>query len=413
MSTKIIVGDCRDVLKTLADRSVQCVVTSPPYWGLRSYLADDHPDKARELGLEPTPAEHVNMLVSVFREVKRVLRDDGTCWINVGDCYATTPNGRSAADTKSAGGDDRTYRDKPFDTSKAAKLKSGNLCLIPERLSIALQDDGWIVRSRIIWGKNNTKPDSSGRFRPSYNHEMIWMLSKRMPCYYDSIAVRQKSASSTDARLRQNVEAQTGSARQPGKVNGTFKAVGTIGDRLLRAYEREIAPTAVWDMSTASFAGAHTATFPPELAERCILAGTPEVGCCASCGSPWSRITEKGDPDIEHQRACGGDALGGYAGTATKDYARSGAENPSAIKARVLAGMREIVTVGWAQTCGCVDAGCVPCVILDPFSGAGTTAMVADRLGRDAIGIELNSDYAAASLSRVVSDAGLFAEVTA
>lgn len=329
MTIEILQGDTRSILPTLRSESIHCVVTSPPYWGLRSYLAADHPNKTAELGLEKSLSEHITTLIEVFREVKRVLRPEGTVWLNVGDCYATSKNGRSAADTKRAGKDDRTFRDKPFDTVRASNLKSGNLCLIPERLAIALQDDGWVVRSRIVWGKTNTKPDSSGRFRPSYNHEMVWMLSKRRSCYYDSVAVRRATAPSTGPRLKQNIEFQTGSFRHPGKTNGSFKASGSIEDRLLRAYEPEIDPDQVWKISTASFSQAHTATFPPELAERCILAGSSEFGVCCHCGNPWERQTTKGTPT----------------------------------------GVREIITVGWTQTCDCPDNRPIPATILDPFGG--------------------------------------------
>lgn len=301
-TVRLFEGDSLGILRNMASESVDCVITSPPYWGLRDYGVDG------QLGMESTLSEHIENLVILFREVRRVLALNGTCWLNYGDCYATQRNGRSAADTKTVGNDDRTFRDKPFDTIKGAGLKSGNLCLIPERLAIALQMDGWIVRSRVVWGKRNTKPDSSGRFRPSYNHEMIWMLSKQMPCYYDAAAVRQPTAASTRARLAQDVASQLGSYRQPGKTNGPFKAVGNTDTRLLRAYEA--AETEVWEMATASFRDAHFATFPPELVRRCILAGCPEGG-----------------------------------------------------------------------------------IVLDPFMGAGTTALVARELGRSSIGIELNSDY--------------------
>lgn len=352
MTVRILKGDCREILRGLPDESVHCVVTSPPYWGLRDYGVDG------QLGLETSLGEHLGILVGLFGEVRRILRKDGTVWLNYGDCYATKPNGRSAAATKAAGKDDRTFRDKPFSTigpiiqqrpgdakrSSGGKegyrpgnenrvvaggyLKAGDMCMVPERLAIALQEDGWFVRSRIVWGKANTKPDSSGRFRPSYNHEMIWMLSKRARCYYNAAAVRMPTAESTKARLAQNVEEQTGSFRQPGKTNGAFKAVGEPEDRLLRAYEP--APAEVWEMPTASFSEGHFATFPPELVERCLKAGCPEGG-----------------------------------------------------------------------------------TVLDPFGGAGTTGMVADRMGRDAILIELNPEYADMAERRITNDAGMFAKVIA
>jgi DNA modification methylase len=258
----------------------------------------------------------VSNLVEIAAGVRRVIKPRGTFWVNYGDCYAAAPNGRSAADTKANGEDDRTHRDKPFDTAKASGLKSGNLCLLPERIALAFQAAGWIVRSRIIWGKANTKPDSSGRYRPSYNHEMIWMFSRQMGCHYDATAVRRPTASATKGRLAQNVEGQQGSFRQPGKTNGPFKAVGEQDDRLLRAYEP--ADVEVWRMATASFEEAHFATFPPELAERCIKAGCPEGGS-----------------------------------------------------------------------------------VLDPFGGAGTTALVAASLGRFPTLIELNPEYCVLARARI------------
>ena len=160
MTVRILIGDVRAMLATLPDESVHCVVTSPPYWGLRDYGI------AGQLGLEPTLGEHLEAMVAVFRDVRRVLRKDGTCWVNYGDCYATSPNGRSAAATKATGNDDRTFRDKPFSTIgpvydqhystprghfAGGYLKPKDLCMIPNRLAIALQDDGWWVRSEIIW----------------------------------------------------------------------------------------------------------------------------------------------------------------------------------------------------------------------------------------------------------------------
>ncbi len=220
------IGDCLDVLTTMKSDSVDCVVTSPPYWGLRDYdtatweggdpNCDHRSPTMREgrneerktlagspatnsyqlllshrsacgkcgavkvdhqIGLEPTLAEHLAVMVRVFEEVRRVLKPTGTCWINYGDCYATAPNGRSAADTKATGNDDRTFRDKPFSTV-GGLLKSKDLCMIPNRLAIALQDAGWWVRSEIIWGKTNPMPDSSGAQRPSTAHEKIFLLTK-------------------------------------------------------------------------------------------------------------------------------------------------------------------------------------------------------------------------------------------
>src|SRR6185312_15403798 len=185
MSVKILQGDCREIMKRMIDCGtlVDCVVTSPPYWGLRDY------DVEGQLGLEKTLGEHIDVMAEVFDLVRELLKPEAAFWLNYGDCYATSPNGRSAADTKAAGNDDRTFRDKPFSTIQGV-LKAKDLCLMPFRLAIALQEDGWWVRSRCIWGKPNGMPDSSGRYRPSVAHEEIFLLSKSGDLDYDSESVK-------------------------------------------------------------------------------------------------------------------------------------------------------------------------------------------------------------------------------
>lgn len=378
MSVEIIIGDALTELLMMPSDSVDCCVTSPPYWGLRDYGV------AGQLGLEPTLGEHLAAMVAVFQEVRRILKPAGSLWLNYGDCYATTPNGRSAAATKAAGNDDRTFRDKPFSTigpifehddsprQRSRRGRSGNLgnggkngvgipdgrvaggylkpkdlCMIPNRLAIALQDAGWWVRAENVWGKRNPMPDSSGRYRPSTAHEKVFMLSKSGRCFYDAEAVARKCSPNTHARLAQDVANQVGSERANGgrKTNGNMKAVirtpkqtaaGSgiknndsfnnavcmpVETRYLRNYEP--APLDVWDIPTVSFSEAHFATFPPELAERCILAGCPAGG-----------------------------------------------------------------------------------VVMDPFFGAGTVGMVAAKLGRPCIGIELNPEYADMARSRIRADLG-------
>jgi DNA modification methylase len=304
------VGDVRAKLRELPPDYFDCVVTSPPYWGLRDYGVEG------QIGLEPTLGEHLAVMVDVFNEVRRVMKPSATLWLNYGDCYATSVNGRSAADTKALGNDDRTFRDKPFSTIGGV-LKAKDLCMVPNRLAIALQEAGWWVRSEIIWGKRNGMPDSSGKYRPSTAHEKVFLLSKTGSCFYDADAVSLPCSSSTHARVSQDVANQVGSARANGgaKTNGNMKAVtrkswkGSSFDgprdrerhpdvgrnralpgsgsmdaalaimpetRYLRNYEA--APLSVWPMATNAFSEAHFATFPPELVERCLKAGCPEGG---------------------------------------------------------------------------------------------------------------------------------------
>jgi DNA modification methylase len=225
----IIVGDCLESLKGMADQSVNCCVTSPPYFGLRDYGHNG------QIGLEPTPDEFVAALVSVFREVRRVLKDDGTLWLNLGDSYG----------------------------------KGKHLLGMPWRAAFALQSDGWIIRQDIIWNKPNPMPESV-RDRCTKSHEYIFLLSKSAKYHYDAEAIKEPVALSTISRLSQSgLSGQLGSARVPGKTNGSMKAVGNRETRNRRS---------VWTVTTQPFKGAHFATFPPALIEPCILAGCPAGG---------------------------------------------------------------------------------------------------------------------------------------
>lgn len=285
MSVQIIHGDSRAALEFMPSQSVHCIVTSPPYWGLRDYGVDG------QIGLEASVGAHMAILVDLFREARRVLRDDGTLWLNYGDAYASSPNGRSAADTKSAGNDDRTFRDKPISTVGGI-FKPKDRMLLPARLAIALQEDGWWVRDEIIWHKPNPMP-SSVKDRTTPAHEMIYMLSKRPRYYFDQEAILEPVSPNTHARLSQNLQEQIGSLR----ANGGVRA-----DRPMKAVQRKTAaagsgiknndsfdaamaimptmrnPRSVWTVPPKGFKEAHFATFPPDLIRPCILAGCPEGG---------------------------------------------------------------------------------------------------------------------------------------
>lgn len=325
MTVTILQGDVRAVLATLPDDHFDCIVTSPPYWGLRDYGVDG------QIGLEPTLGAYLETMVGVCREVRRVLKPEGTFWLNIGDSYAAS--GRGGGGGSFQDGDVGKKVGASNQRRKAAVgFKPKDLCMVPNRLAIRLQEDGWYVRSEIIWHKPNPMPESVAD-RPTGSHEKIWLLAKSPRYFYAAEAVLQPASPNTHARLSQDVQNQVGSARANGgaKTNGNMKA----GGRKLAAEGEGVKNNAsfdaamaimpamrnlrnVWTVATHPFKEAHFATFPPDLAELCIKAGCPRGGA-----------------------------------------------------------------------------------VLDPFGGAGTTGLVADRLGRDATLIELNPEYAAMARRRI------------
>lgn len=260
-----VIGNVLDVLPTLAAGRFQTCVTSPPYWGLRDY---GHPD---QLGLEPTPAAFVERMVGVFREVRRTLRDDGTLWLNIGDSYAGAPGGWQGSNGQRAS---RTFTARIKMEKAGDGLKRKDLCGIPWRLAFALQDDGWYLRSDIIWHKPAPMPESVTD-RPTKAHEYVFLLAKNEDYFYDADAIREA--------LRPKTLTTYGSMRQSkgtdalGRVaaHNLARDVPTRKPRLGADGEPSGANArSVWTIASKPYTGAHFATMPPELAQRCILAGS-------------------------------------------------------------------------------------------------------------------------------------------
>ena len=510
MTTQILIGNALDVLRGMEPETVHCVITSVPYWGLRSYgtkpqvwggkLDCDHHWTALgkkggpaarqgytsqrqsrrsaeenvkaahasigercercmawrgEHGQEPTFALWLQHEVLIFREVKRVLRKDGTLFLNIGDAYATTPNGRSASDQKAAGGDDRTFRDKPNSTIGGI-FKPKDRLLMPPRLAIALQEDGWWVRDEIIWHKLNPMP-SSVNDRTCPAHEMVYHLVKSPRYFYDYVAIQEEFADDRMGRDYKEPDAWDTSTGAGG--HGDFHKEGRGKGR--KASERnrggredwftkpnDIDPSgnggklkrSVWPLALEPFPDAHFATFPTKLIEPMILAGTSAKGCCVKCAAPWRRITEKffkvqqDAPNSATRKAAQHDPGSKWA-TTGKGSTR---------------GTVEHVTIGWYPTCKCfgvkplpdypeqpdkdapkeerlewkkasqkvfevrlamIEATAakikpIPATVLDPFGGAGTTGLVADMHGRNSILIELNPAYAKLARDRIRKELG-------
>lgn len=376
------IGDSLSVLRTLPDQSVHTCVTSPPYFGLRDYGMNG------QIGLEDTPDAFVARLVEVFREVRRVLRDDGTLWVNLGDSYAAN---RSYQVEQTKGGPKHGVAQAVSGRKQTASeygLKQKDLIGIPWRVAFALQSDGWYLRQDIIWHKPNPMPESITD-RCTKAHEYIFMLSKSPRYFFDSEAIKEEAVYAGNQKSEAKGSFGGKRSDQDSSVIGqSFRHVSATRNR-----------RSVWTVTTKPFKGAHFATFPPDLIEPCVLSGAPEK-CCSACGAPFEREIEIGEPDREHQIACGGDALGQYDGKSTKDYAASRAQDASATKARILAGMRKRSTIGFTPTCTC-GVPAIGGTVLDPFFGAGTTGLVSERHGRQWEGIELNPEYAAIASDRI------------
>jgi len=258
---QIHVGDCREILRTLPECSVQTCVTSPPYWGLRDYGVDG------QLGLEQTPEEYVAEMVGVFRDVRRVLRDDGTLWLNLGDSYASKTKGSGGAGKSTLGpnGDLQNigfqkFEPREFDPGLAGKQLVG----IPWRVAFALQADGWYLRSDIIWSKPNPMPESVTD-RPTKAHEYIFLLAKSERYFYDAEAIQERALQPAgDARLTGQIKAAV-----LGHTSSTSKLGANEGSPFRNR-------RSVWRVATSPYDGAHFATYPPKLIEPCILAGSRE-----------------------------------------------------------------------------------------------------------------------------------------
>ena len=255
-------GDAVELLRELPDNSIHCCVTSPPYWGLRSYLAGDDPNKDLEIGAEMTPWDYVDTMVLVFREVRRVLREDGTCWLNLGDTYAAG-RGPQVSDGKRRG-------QAPKDAWNGAArvpdgLKAKDLCLVPYRVAIALQEDGWWLRSNIVWAKTNPMPESVSD-RPTSSHESLFLLTKSSKYFYDADAVKEDLLHPGAV-----VSAGFGGNKKNGSYtySGNEYDAGDLDGRNLRN---------VWSMATKPYKGSHYAAMPPALVEKCVKAGCPKGG---------------------------------------------------------------------------------------------------------------------------------------
>lgn len=455
---QVLVGDCRQTMKTLADRSVQCVVTSPPYYQLRDY------NMPGQLGLESTPESFIAALVEVFNEVHRVLADDGLVWLNLGDSYVTRPNGNIGKNSQING--KQTHEQYRLANGRRAGnipdgLKHKDMVGIPWRMAFALQGfavvpaahlsqwadwlaqaravgdwqmvqmvetrmraslwldalahHGWYLRQDIIWSKPNPMPESV-RDRCTKSHEYIFLLSKSEQYFFDNEAIK---------------EPVTGGAKSRGDGKNPKSKANAFGSRQNERFSAAVAGMvesrnrrSVWSVSTKPYKGAHFATFPPDLIEACILAGTSDYGHCPDCSARWVRIINK------KTGFAGGSGRAGRTAEEMNGRGKWRNGGKAGNKNLKLGPTTTTTTTGWMPSCACYDARyqqdfsaprserkrnqrskygdrarrvrarpgisswpVVTDVVLDPFGGTGTTAGVAVLHGREAIICELNPEY--------------------
>ncbi|MHB9023455.1 MAG: DNA-methyltransferase [Armatimonadota bacterium] len=361
----LLCGDSREVLPTLPAGSAHCCITSPPYWGLRDYGVTG------QVGREDTPEAYVATLVSIFRAVRRVLRDDGTLWLNLGDCYAGNAGQR---------------------VPQAIKPK--DLLGLPWRVAFALQSDGWYLRTDIVWEKPNCLPESV-KDRPTRSHEFVFLLTKQRRYFYDADAIMEPLMPASLRRYQSGLHSAYGDANMyGGKQSHTMAQADCMGAYMNAAGRNR---RTVWRIPTKPFRGAHFAVFPPRLVEPCLLAGTSAHGVCPSCGAPWTRMVERQSVTTHNGETDSAYGMGSRANRMALLRQAARAQGEEYVSRRV--------TVGWQPSCMCGSAERMPATVLDPFTGAGTTGMVALAQGRRFLGIELNAEYVALAEARLAREA--------
>lgn len=426
----IKIGDCREKLKELPNNFFHTVITSPPYWGLRDYgtgkwiggdpncshiagksrndadrefgtketLTVQYRDVCKDcgavrednqIGMEPSPEEYVGKIVRTFQEVKRVLRPDGTLWLNLGDSYSS--GGRTSTTNQSVRGDKDYGVTRP---PVSGSIKPKDLVGIPWRVALALQEDGWYLRQDIIWHKPNPMPESV-KDRCTKAHEYIFLLTKSEQYYYDNEAIKEDCKQSTIDRNNY-------------KFNGAFKGqfLGTPNEKRWQdgrpienpnfSSDGKSNKRSVWTVPVKPYNEAHFAVFPTSLIEPALLAGCPPK-ICSECGTPYERdMVTVEVPDRETR-----DNMVGVIPKRDKT-SRMNSKN-----------MESLVQEdrGFTKNCSCSGSQTSAGRVLDPFGGSGTTALVADRNGRDATIIELNEKYVDIAETRLGGETPLFTEI--
>ena len=391
---KILQGNVFDNIKKLDDNSIDCVVTSPPYWGLRDYGV------IGQLGLEPTYQEHIQNIVKLFRAMKPKLKDSSTVWLNYGDSYAATVNGTKVKDIKN---DDRGFVDKPFSTIQGT-LKPKDLVMIPNRIAIALQDDGWWIRSEIIWHKPNPMPEST-KDRPTSAHEKIWLITKSKKYYYDADAIREPCISKITKKPKLKKKSCLNPTYQDGKKI-IFTRPNLPSQKVFVDFMRS--KIKMKDLVEATNLPINTVSHWFRYDNTGFSYPTPE---------DW-KISREYLVDLTDDFIKMNEAI-----TYIKPHYPPQWRTPKEIQNNPLGKNKRNVWTVTTKPCKeahfatfpkdliepCIKAGCPEGgVVLDPFGGSGTTGIVSALNNRNAILIELNQKYIDIANKRIDKELGLF-----
>lgn len=454
---KIYNEDCLTGLKKLKSNSIDCCVTSPPYFGLRDYgtatwdggdpgcshtykinfpynenfnersgnavgkkkqESQRHEKMYKEIcegcgavridsqiGLEQTPEIYLEKIVQVFEEIRRVLKVEGTLWLNLGDTYCSTaPGTRNAPSVQIHAGDASEARAN-MRIKTPSGMKPKDLMGIPWMVAFALRSAGWYLRQDIIWHKKNPMPESVTD-RCTKSHEYVFLLSKSSQYYYDHQAILEEANydGRKDTIMKGSEKYRDGFAPTTDNPQ-TFSMVGH--ERWKNKINGDIPARnkrSVWSVNVQGYAEAHFATFPEELIVDMIKAGSSEHGCCKWCGIPYTRILE---PSERYAKVLG-ESYHDHSEDLSKGMMQSrGVNKQNKMRDAGIPGA-EYETKGWQKNCKCETTEIVPAIIVDPFMGAGTTALVARKLNRNFIGFELNTGYIDISNKRLYSELGMF-----
>lgn len=372
---EILVGDAKEKLEELPDNSVDTAMTSPPYWGLRDYGHED------QLGLEETPEQYVENLMAVFNELKRVLKPTGTFYLNIDDTYSRGSRHKDA--TEDSLRDEDSEAGEP-DEKVQYDLPDKCMSMVPERVMMAMVDNGWILRNKVVWRKKGGGMPESVKDRFSTTWEYVYMFSLNQDYYFDLDAVREPHKEKSIERNKRAISSRDVPVQPEQTMSGIDETKGKN-------------PGDMWRIATANMSEAHFAVYPTELCEKPVKAGCPKK-VCKECGEPYERVSE--EKVVEERKP----ESGKRKSTNSDYFVESDRKSNQGLRDGYKQKVYE--SKGFENRCDCETDDVEKGTILDPFAGAGTTCLAARQYNRNYIGIELNEEYAEMARQRIKDEVG-------